>query len=435
MRILLLGNGGREHALSWRLNQCESVSEIIVGASSVNPGISDDGIDSIILDICSPEVVLKHAQELEIDLVISGGEPPLVAGIADLLRINNISVFGPNKDGAQLEGSKAWMKEVLVSSGAPTAQHQSFTAGQLDVALQFLVDLEEETKTGTYIIKTDGLAGGKGVTVSNALDEARDAVKEYLSGQAFGDAVTTCVIEEAMVGPEISIFAICDGENVVFIGDAQDHKRINDNDEGLNTGGMGAYSPVPFVDDNLVKQIMAESIVPTVAELKRRSIDYRGVLYAGLMLTKTGPRLLEYNIRFGDPECQILMMRFKGDIAKVLKACADGDLNSIGFDSELNLTDESSLTVVISAKGYPENPEKGAVITGIEQANEINGVKVFFAGVKNDNGQLIVSGGRVLNVTATGESIEIARDRAYKACELINFKGMHYRTDIASQAV
>lgn len=435
MRILLLGNGGREHALSWRLNQCESVSEIIVGASSVNPGISDDGIDSIILDICSPEVVLKHAQELEIDLVISGGEPPLVAGIADLLRINNISVFGPNKDGAQLEGSKAWMKEVLVSSGAPTAQHQSFTAGQLDVALQFLVDLEEETKTGTYIIKTDGLAGGKGVTVSNSLDEARDAVKEYLSGQAFGDAGTTCVIEEAMVGPEISIFAICDGENVVFIGDAQDHKRINDNDEGLNTGGMGAYSPVPFVDDNLVKQIMAESIVPTVAELKRRSIDYRGVLYAGLMLTKTGPRLLEYNIRFGDPECQILMMRFKGDIAKVLKACADGDLNSIGFDSELNLTDESSLTVVISAKGYPENPEKGAVITGIEQANEINGVKVFFAGVKNDNGQLIVSGGRVLNVTATGESIEIARDRAYKACELINFKGMHYRTDIASQAV
>ncbi|MEI2833570.1 MAG: phosphoribosylamine--glycine ligase [Acidimicrobiia bacterium] len=435
MRILLLGNGGREHALSWRLNQCESVSEIIVGASSVNPGISDDGIDSIILDICSPEVVLKHAQELEIDLVISGGEPPLVAGIADLLRINNISVFGPNKDGAQLEGSKAWMKEVLVSSGAPTAQHQSFTAGQLDVALQFLVDLEEETKTGTYIIKTDGLAGGKGVTVSNSLDEARDAVKEYLSGQAFGDAGTTCVIEEAMVGPEISIFAICDGENVVFIGDAQDHKRINDNDEGLNTGGMGAYSPVPFVDDNLVKQIMAESIVPTVAELKRRSIDYRGVLYAGLMLTKTGPRLLEYNIRFGDPECQILMMRFKGDIAKVLKACADGDLNSIGFDSELNLTDESSLTVVISAKGYPENPEKGAVITGIEQANEINGVKVFFAGVKNNNGQLIVSGGRVLNVTATGESIEIARDRAYKACELINFKGMHYRTDIASQAV
>ena len=435
MRILLLGNGGREHALSWRLNQCESVSEIIVGASSVNPGISDDGIDSIILDICSPEVVLKHAQELEIDLVISGGEPPLVAGIADLLRINNISVFGPNKDGAQLEGSKAWMKEVLVSSGAPTAQHQSFTAGQLDVALQFLVDLEEETKTGTYIIKTDGLAGGKGVTVSNSLDEARDAVKEYLSGQAFGDAGTTCVIEEAMVGPEISIFAICDGENVVFIGDAQDHKRINDNDEGLNTGGMGAYSPVPFVDDNLVKQIMAESIVPTVAELKRRSIDYRVVLYAGLMLTKTGPRLLEYNIRFGDPECQILMMRFKGDIAKVLKACADGDLNSIGFDSELNLTDESSLTVVISAKGYPENPEKGAVITGIEQANEINGVKVFFAGVKNDNGQLIVSGGRVLNVTATGESIEIARDRAYKACELINFKGMHYRTDIASQAV
>lgn len=223
---------------------------------------------------------------------------------------------------------------------------------------------------------------------------------------------------------------------MLFVGDAQDHKRIFDNDEGLNTGGMGAYSPVPFVDDDLIKRIMVESIEPTLAQLQKRGIDYRGVLYAGLMLTKTGPRLLEYNIRFGDPECQILMMRLQGDLAKVLKACADGEIVSSGISNELSLKDECALTVVISAKGYPENPELGAVITGIDKANEIEGVKVFHAGTKlNENNELVVNGGRVLNVTATGSTVGEARARAYKACELIKFDGMHYRKDIAYQAL
>jgi phosphoribosylamine--glycine ligase len=430
MKILLLGSGGREHAIAWRLKQCESVDEIHVGG--VNPGITDDGIQCHDIDILDPDKILELTKELNINFVISGPEQPLVAGVADPLREAGLSVFGPGSDGAQLEGSKAWMKQLLVDAGAPTAEHKTFSSNQQEQALNYLEELSTKTNSDTHIIKTDGLAGGKGVVVTDSLNEAQSAVREYLSGEAFGDAGTTCVIEEAMVGPEISIFAISDGKELLFVGDAQDHKRIFDNDEGLNTGGMGAYSPVPFIDDTTIKQIMAESIEPTLAELNRRGIDYRGVLYAGLMLTKTGPRLLEYNIRFGDPECQILMMRLEGDIANVLKECADGNLTT----KSVKMKNEYALTVVISAKGYPENPEKGAVISGIENANKIDGVKVFHAGTKiNPHGELIVNGGRVLNVSAIGETVEIARQRAYKACNEINFEGMHYRKDIAYQAI
>lgn len=433
MKILLLGNGGREHSLAWRLNQCESVEEIIV--AGINPGISKEGIECVEIDTNDPASVLKLSKDRSIDLVVAGPEAPLVAGVADVLRDNGFSVFGPNKDGAELEGSKAWMKQLLVDAGAPTAEHRTFHADELDDALTYLETLSAKINSKTHIIKTDGLAGGKGVVVTDSLEEARETVKEYLSGEAFGDAGTTCVIEEAMFGPEISIFALCDGKDIVFVGDAQDHKRIFDNDEGLNTGGMGAYSPVPFIDDDLIKRVMVESIEPTVAELQRRGIDYRGVLYAGLMVTNTGPRLLEYNIRFGDPECQILMMRLDGDIAGILKSCADGSFATSNVVDKVALKDECALTVVISAKGYPENPEKGAVITGIDEANNVEGVKVFHAGTKEENGQLVVNGGRVLNVTAIGNTVEQARERAYKACELIKFDGMHYRKDIAYQAI
>ena len=433
MKILLLGNGGREHSLAWRLSQCASVEQVILGG--VNPGVIADGIECVDIDICNSEQVLAIARARGIDLIVAGPEAPLVAGVADVLRDNGFSVFGPNKDGAELEGSKAWMKQLLVDAGAPTAEHKTFHADELVDALTYLETLSAKTNSKTHIIKTDGLAGGKGVVVTDSLEEARETVKEYLSGEAFGDAGTTCVIEEAMFGPEISIFALCDGKDIVFVGDAQDHKRIFDNDEGLNTGGMGAYSPVPFIDDDLIKRVMVESIEPTVAELQRRGIDYRGVLYAGLMVTNTGPRLLEYNIRFGDPECQILMMRLDGDIAGILKACAEGAFATANVVDKVALKDECALTVVISAKGYPENPENGAVITGIDEANNVEGVKVFHAGTKEENGQLVVNGGRVLNVTAIGNTVEQARERAYKACELIKFDGMHYRKDIAYQAI
>lgn len=433
MKILLLGAGGREHSLAWRLDQCDSVDKVIV--AGINPGIIADDIDCVDINANDPQAVLTLAENRSIGLVVVGPEAPLVAGVADIVRAGGISVFGPGKDGAQLEGSKAYMKDVLVDAGVETAQHKSFNADQLDEALKYLETLSNETKSDTHIVKTDGLAGGKGVIITDSLEAARETVREFLSGKAFGDAGTTCVIEEAMVGPEISLFALCDGNDVIFVGAAQDHKRIFDNDQGLNTGGMGAYSPVPFLDDATIKQIMTECIEPTVAELKRRGIDYRGVLFAGLMLTKTGPRMLEYNIRFGDPECQILMMRLQGDLARVLKACADGVLQTSGMLDELTMKDDCALTVVISAKGYPENPRMGAVITGIDDANKVEGVKVFHAGTKEVDGQLVVNGGRVLNVTAMGNSVEQARERAYEACELIKFEGMHYRKDIAYQAV
>ncbi|HMS25022.1 MAG TPA: phosphoribosylamine--glycine ligase [Acidimicrobiia bacterium] len=436
MNVLVLGSGGREHSLAWRLAQDPSVARLSVAPG--NPGIEDEGLECIEVDACDPQAVLKIAQD-GFDLVISGPEPPLVAGVADVLRENGISVFGPSKDGAQLEGSKAWMKELLVDAGVPTAQHRTFHSNELDEALTYLETIRSETGSQLSIIKTDGLAFGKGVTVTESLDEAREAVTSYLSGQAFGDAGTTCVIEEGMTGPEISLFAICDGKDATCIGVAQDHKRIGDGDTGLNTGGMGAYCPVPFVDDMMIKEIMDTCIAPTLNELRKRGIDYRGVLYAGLMLTPSGPKMIEYNIRFGDPECQILMMRLTGDLAITLKACADGELAKTllaeDIHDQLGLTDYVAITVVMCAKGYPEDPQLGDVISRIDEANTVEGVKVFHAGTKRVGDHLVTSGGRVLNVTAIANSMEIARERAYEACAKINYAGKYYRRDIAYQAL
>lgn len=436
MNVLVLGSGGREHSLAWRLAQDSSVARLAVAPG--NPGIAAEELECIDINPNDPQAVLQIAKD-SFDLVVVGPEQPLVDGVADVLRENNISVFGPNKDGAQLEGSKAWMKELLVESGVPTAQHKTFHSTELDDALEYLETIRTQTGSNLSIIKTDGLASGKGVTVTQDLNEARQAVKEYLSGHAFGDAGTTCVIEEGMVGPEISVFAICDGKNATCVGVAQDHKRIGDGDSGLNTGGMGAYSPVPFVDDVLVKEVMDTCIAPTLDGLRKRGIDYRGVLYAGLMLTNQGPKIVEYNIRFGDPECQILMMRLTGDLASTLKACADGNLSSVlmagDIHDQLGITDYCAITVVISVKGYPENPETGDAITGISEANRVEGVKVFHAGTKQCGDDLVTAGGRVVNITAIANSIETARERAYEACGVIQFDGMYYRKDIAYQAL
>lgn len=435
MNVLVLGSGGREHSLAWRLAQDTSVARLAVAPG--NPGIAEEGLECIEIDPCDPQAVLKVAQGA-FDLVISGPEQPLVAGVADVLREKGISVFGPGKDGAQLEGSKAWMKELLVEAGVPTARHRTFHADELDHALEYLEKIREQSGVELSIIKTDGLAGGKGVTVTESLDVARDAVKSYLAGEAFGEAGKTCVIEEGLTGPEISVFAICDGKHATCVGVAQDHKRINNNDEGPNTGGMGAYSPVPFVDDVMVKEIMDTCIAPTLRELQKRGIDYRGVLYAGLMLTPSGPKMIEYNIRFGDPECQILMMRLTGDFARTLKACADGELTrTLAEDvhDQLGLSRYVAITVVISVKGYPEDPQLGDEITQISEANAVEGVKVFHAGTKKVDGKLVTSGGRVLNVTALATDIHTARERAYEACSYITFDGMHYRQDIAYQAL
>jgi phosphoribosylamine---glycine ligase len=314
------------------------------------------------------------------------------------------------------------MEELLVAAGVPTAAHGTFT--EVAPAREFL-----ESMVPPYVVKTDGLAAGKGVLVTDSLVDARSAVDDYLSGNAFGDAGRTVVIEEGMVGPELSVLAVCDGTRAVPLAPAQDFKRVGDGDVGPNTGGMGAYSPVPAVDDGLLASVMDDFVAPTLSELSRRGIDYRGVLYAGLMLTPTGPRMLEYNVRFGDPETQVVVPRLTSDLAELLAQAASGRIVD-----EPTFTDDAMVTVVAAAEGYPTAPRTGDVIAGIDAARELDGVTVFCAGVGSADGQLVTAGGRVLNVCGTGATIDAARRRAYEGLELISWPGMTHRSDIASAA-
>jgi phosphoribosylamine--glycine ligase len=330
-------------------------------------------------------------------------------------------VFGPSADGARLEGSKAWMKDLLAAATVPTARYGSFADATAAVA--FL-----RTLPGPWVVKTDGLAAGKGVLVTGRLDEADDDVRAKLSGESFGDAGRTVVIEEGLTGPELSVLAICDGNRAVPLAPAQDFKRVGDGDTGPNTGGMGAYSPVPFAGEDVVGTVMDRFVEPTLAELRRRGIDYRGVLYAGLMLTPDGPRLLEYNVRFGDPEAQVVLPRLTGDLAELLAAAAAGDLRRAPppvFGSD------ACVTVVLASEGYPGEPRRGDVIEGIDAA-EAQGAAVFVAGVERDgDGRLVTAGGRVLAVTGSGATVAAARRNAYAAAGCVSWPGMHYRTDIA----
>lgn len=401
-RVVIVGSGGREHALADVLGRTASSVVVTPG----NPGI--------------PGSVETPATELDADLFVIGPEVPLVNGLADELRAQGKVVFGPGADGARLEGSKAWMKDLLVAAGVPTAAHGSFT--DADSALAFL-----DTMTAPFVVKTDGLAAGKGVLVTEDRTIAENTVRDYLSGDAFGDAGSTVVIEEGLTGPEISVFAICDGVRAIALAPAQDHKRAYDNDEGPNTGGMGAFTPVPSVDSGVIDQIMREAIEPTMAELQRRGIDYRGVLFAGLMLTPSGPKMLEYNVRFGDPETQVVLPRIDSDLVTLLMQAANGSLHD-----EPNFSDDALVTVVCASEGYPTAPRTGDLIDGIERARAIEGVSVYSAGVKrNEGGALITGGGRVLNVVGRGATVDQARRTAYEGVAQIDWPGMHVRTDIA----
>ena len=404
LKVCVVGSGGREHALAHVLAR---TAEVVVTPG--NPGI--------------PNSVPTDPEQIEADLFVIGPEVPLVDGLADRLRADGKLVFGPGADGARLEGSKAWMKELLVAAGVPTAKYQAFT--EVQDALAFL-----DGMTPPFVVKTDGLAAGKGVLVTESLNEARNAVEEYLSGQAFGDAGRRLVIEEGLTGPELSVLAVCDGTRAVLLAPAQDFKRIEDADQGPNTGGMGAYSPVPFVTDELLNQVMVEFIEPTLAELNARGIDYRGVLYAGLMLTPQGLKMIEYNVRFGDPECQVVVPRLSTDLAELLSQAAAGDLQIVP-----TFIDDAVVTVVCAAEGYPLAPRTGDVIYGIEQAESVPGVTVICAGVARDSsGQLVTAGGRVLDVTAVGATLAQARERAYDAVSKISWVGMQHRSDIAAVA-
>jgi phosphoribosylamine--glycine ligase len=405
MRVAVVGSGGREHALADVLGRSASVV-----VTPGNPGI--------------PGSVATPPEDLDVDLVVIGPEAPLVDGLADRLRARGVAVFGPGADGARLEGSKAWMKEMLVAAGVPTARHGAFT--ELEPALEFL-----DTLGDLFVVKTDGLAAGKGVLVTTSRPEAREAVGQYLSGVAFGDAGRRVVIEEGLRGPELSVLAIVDGTRAVALAPAQDFKRIGTGDTGPNTGGMGAYSPVPIAGPDVVGEVMSRGVEPTLAELRRRGIDYRGVLYAGLMLTPDGPKMLEYNVRFGDPETQVVVPRLSSDLAELLADAAGGCLRT-----EPRFVDDPAVTVVCAAEGYPGALRPGDVIKGLDAARRVEGVTVYCAGVAaGPDGALVTAGGRVLAVTAMGPTLRAARARAYEAVGAIHWPGLQFRTDIAEQAI
>ena len=401
MRVCVVGSGGREHALADVLGRN---AEVVVTPGS--PGI--------------PGSVPDAPESIEADLFVIGPEAPLVDGLADRLRADGRLVFGPGADGARLEGSKAWMKEVVSAAGVPTAAHATFT--EVEPALAHL-----ETLAAPYVLKTDGLAAGKGVLVTESLDEARAGVAEYLSGAAFGDAGRTLVIEEGLVGPELSVLAVCDGHRAVALAPAQDFKRVGDGDAGPNTGGMGAYSPVPIADDGVVDDVLDRFVQPTIDELRRRGIDYRGVLYAGLMFTPNGPRLIEFNVRFGDPETQVVLPRLSSDLSELLAQAAAGRI-----ETAPSFVDDAQVTVVLAAEGYPASPRTGDVINGLDAARALDGVSVYCAGVRaGDDGALVTAGGRVLDVCGRAATVADARRRAYAAVDEISWPGMQFRTDIA----
>ena len=404
MKVCVIGSGGREHALADVLGRD---AEVVVTPG--NPGI--------------PGSVATPPEELEADLFVVGPEVPLVDGLADRLRASGRRVFGPGADGARLEGSKAWMKELVAAAGVPTARHGTFDSVEPAHAML-------DTLTPPFVIKTDGLAAGKGVVVTESLAEARNAVGDYLSGVSFGDAGRTLVIEEGLSGPELSVLAVCDGERAVLLPPAQDFKRIGDGDSGPNTGGMGAYSPVPIVTDDVLSTVMDRFVGPTLAELRRRGIDYRGVLYAGLMFTADGPKLIEYNVRFGDPETQVVVPRLTNDLAQLLAEAADGRIRS-----EPTVSDDAHVTVIAAAEGYPGAPRTGDVIAGLDAVAGLDGVAVYAAGVgSHPSGRLVTAGGRVLDVCGHGATIAEARQRAYDALGRISWPGMQFRTDIAGAA-
>lgn len=418
MNILLIGSGGREHALAWRLSQSPSCEKLF--ASPGNPGIAECA-ECVAIDVGDHAAVVAFCKEHGVSFVVVGPEAPLVDGLGDSLRAVGIKVFGPNANAAVLEGSKGFVKDLCARENIPTAayaRHKDKAAALADLARFGL----------PVVIKADGLAAGKGVIIAETEKEARDAI-EHMFGGGFGDAGAEVVIEEFMTGEEVSFFAISDGQNVVPFGSAQDHKRVGDGDTGPNTGGMGAYSPAPVFTPAHEAEVMERIIQPTVSAMARDGRLYNGVFFAGLMLTDQGPKLIEYNCRFGDPECQVLMMRFEGDlVALLLAAASEGGLAGA---ARPNLSDGYALTVVMAANGYPDTPEKGGAI----DIGAIGDARIFHAGTAINNGQLVANGGRVLNVAARGATVTEAQERAYAAVDAIDFRTGFCRRDIGWREV
>ncbi|MGZ3265298.1 MAG: phosphoribosylamine--glycine ligase [Croceibacterium sp.] len=419
MNILLLGSGGREHALAWKLAQSRFIVEDggTLYACPGNPGIAQHA-ELVEFELTDHAAVADFCAGNGVDFVVVGPEAPLVDGLADSLRAEGIAVFGPSKAAAQLEGSKGFTKDLCQRAGIPTAGYVRTTS--LEQARDALDRFE-----APFVLKADGLAAGKGVVIAETRAEAGTALEDMFGG-AFGEAGAEVVIEEFMEGEEASYFAITDGSTIVPFGGAQDHKRVGEGDTGPNTGGMGAYSPAPILTAQIRGEAIQRIIGPTVRALANEGMPYAGVLYAGLMLTSEGPKLVEYNCRFGDPECQVLMMRLESDLGEYLYACATSSLASL---PPPKFSDDTALTVVMAANGYPGTPRKGGAIGGIEAA-EATGTKVFHAGTALKNGKLVANGGRVLNVTARAENVAQAQRKAYAAVDKIDFPSGFCRRDI-----
>ena len=421
MKVLVIGGGGREHAIAWRLSKDNNGKNEIFCA----PGNAGTASFATNVPIGAEDVhdLVAWAQLARPDLVVVGPEAPLCLGIADELRSIGLEVFGPGKEGAQIEGSKAFAKEVMAAANVPTAHAETFT--DPDEAIRAL------DRFGLpVVIKADGLAAGKGVLICQTRDEAVAGIKDILTDRRFGEAGASLLVETFLEGEEASILAIVDGEKFAVLPAAQDHKRIFDHDEGPNTGGMGAYSPAPVVTDEISKIAVEKVFKPVVAELAKRGIDYRGVLYAGLMIGPAGVNVLEFNCRFGDPETEVILPRISGNFTELLLSCAKDELDP----ASLVLRDEPCATVVMASEGYPGSYPKGREITGLADAESESSTTVFHAGTAMKDGKIVTSGGRVLTVTATGKTLREAVDKAYAGVRKIHFDGAQYRTDIAHRA-
>lgn len=422
MKVLLVGGGGREHALAWAISKSPKLTKLY--AAPGNAGIADI---AECVDVSAEDVrgICDAVKDLNIDFVVVGPEAPLVEGLADKINAMDIPVFGPSAAAAELEGSKGMMKDLLAKYDIPTADYQRFD--EPDAAKEYI-----RVKNHPVVVKADGLAAGKGVILSHTLNEAYAAVDHIMIEEAFGHAGAEIVIEEFMVGEEVSFFALCDGTRAIPLGGAQDHKQVHDGDHGANTGGMGAYSPAPVLDDAMQQQIMDKIITPTVEAMAKEGAPYTGVLFAGLMITEEGPKVIEFNVRFGDPECQPIMSRLKSDALDMLHAAATGNLDKI----KLKWDKRAALTVVMAAEGYPGSYRKGTVIKGVDAANAMDDVTVFHAGTAlDDDGALVANGGRVLGVTALGNTVAEAQKRAYAGVDAIDWPEGFCRRDIGWRAI
>jgi len=428
MQVLVVGGGGREHALAWKIAQSPRVDKVFVA-----PGNAGTARDCTNVPIAATDIaaLIQFAKDKQIGLTVVGPEMPLVAGLVDAMEAEGLRVFGPSRAAAELEGSKVFCKNLLHTADIPTASYRTFRHGE-DAARYIKDRYSEPTDPVPVVIKADGLAAGKGVIVCSTRSEALEAIDRIAARKEFGAAGNELIIEERLSGQEASVLAITDGETIVTLPPAQDHKPAFDGDTGPNTGGMGAYCPTPIVDEAMITKIEEDVLVPIVHAMKRARRPFKGVLYAGLMLTSAGPKVLEFNVRFGDPECQPLLMRLKTDLVDIIEAAIDGRLGQL---EPLEWDERPSVCVVMASEGYPGDYEKGRRITGLREADQVEGVKVFHAGTRTEGDEVVNDGGRVLGVTAIASSVSAAKLQAYTAVKMIRWQGAWCRKDISDKAL